>query len=122
MSDTAYYSFKNGGGIVNVPPIDELCETLKTKFEDEERRIKYLKEQLEISKDEKSMVEHPSHYAAGRKYEPIDVIEDWDLGFSLGNVVKYISRAGRKNDALEDLNKAKFYLQYAIDHHNDKNG
>ena len=75
-----------------------------------------------VGTEEESMVEHPNHYAAGRKYEPIDVIEDWDLGFSLGNVVKYISRAGRKNDALEDLNKAKFYLQYAIDHLNDKNG
>ena len=63
----------------------------------------------------KEAVNHPSHYAEGRKYEPIDVIEDWKLGFSLGNTVKYISRAGRKNDALEDLEKAKFYLQYEID-------
>ena len=75
-----------------------------------------------VSVEEESMVKRPSHYTAGRKYEPIDVIEDWDLGFSLGNVVKYISRAGRKNDALEDLNKTKFYLQYAIGHHNGKNG
>ena len=67
-----------------------------------------------------SNVEHPSHYAAGRKYEPIDVIEDWDLGFSLGNVVKYISRAGRKNNAVEDLEKARFYLNYAIEHYQDK--
>ncbi len=66
-------------------------------------------------------VNHPSHYAAGRKYEPIDVIEDWELGFSLGNVVKYISRAGRKIDALEDLKKAQFYLNYAIEHYTGKN-
>jgi hypothetical protein len=42
-------------------------------------------------------VNHPSHYAEGRKYEPIDVIQDWKLDFCLGNTVKYISRCGRKN-------------------------
>ena len=47
---------------------------------------------------ENKNVNHPSHYAEGRKYEPIDVIEDWELGFNLGNTVKYISRAGRKDD------------------------
>lgn len=59
-------------------------------------------------------VNHPSHYAEGRKYEPIDVIEDWGLDFSLGNAVKYISRAGRKSDELEDLKKARWYLDYKI--------
>lgn len=60
-------------------------------------------------------VDHPSHYAEGRKYEPIDVIEDWELGFCLGNAVKYISRAGRKNDAVEDLKKARWYLDREIE-------
>ena len=60
-------------------------------------------------------VNHPSHYADGRKYEPIDVIEDWNLGFSLGNAVKYISRAGRKDNAIEDLEKAIFYINYEIE-------
>lgn len=59
-------------------------------------------------------VEHPSHYAEGRKYEPIDVINDWGLNFNLGNTIKYISRAGRKNNIIEDLKKAKFYLDYEI--------
>lgn len=68
-------------------------------------------------------IDHPAYYAEGRKYEPIDVIEDWDLDFSLGNAVKYISRAGRKQDyegqdqlnkTIEDLEKAKFYLNYKI--------
>lgn len=49
---------------------------------------------------ENKNVNHPSHYAEGRKYEPIDVIEDWELGFNLGNTVKYISRAGRKDDII----------------------
>ena len=61
-------------------------------------------------------INHPSHYAEGRKYEPIDVIEDWELGFCLGNAVKYISRAGRKNpDAyIEDLKKAIWYIEREI--------
>lgn len=62
----------------------------------------------------KDNVNHPSHYAEGRKYEPIKVINDWDLDFNLGNTVKYISRAGRKGDKLEDLEKALFYLKEAI--------
>lgn len=45
-------------------------------------------------------IDHPAHYCAGRKYEPIDVIEDWNLDFCLGNAVKYISRAGRKSDKI----------------------
>lgn len=61
-----------------------------------------------------SNVEHPSHYAEGRKYEPIDVINDWELNFNLGNTIKYISRAGRKDNAVEDLKKAKYYLDYEI--------
>ena len=65
----------------------------------------------------KEAVNHPSHYADGRKYEPIDVIEDWELGFNLGNTVKYISRAGRKdkNKEIEDLEKALFYLKRQIE-------
>ena len=59
-------------------------------------------------------VNRPSHYCDGRMYEPIDVINDWDLGFDLGNAVKYISRAGRKNDAVEDLKKAVFYINHKI--------
>ena len=60
-------------------------------------------------------VSNPSHYTSGRKYEPRKVIEDWDLSFHLGNVVKYISRAGRKDNAIEDLEKAQQYLNWEID-------
>jgi hypothetical protein len=58
-------------------------------------------------------IDHPSHYTFGR-YEVIDVIEDWQLGFHLGNAVKYIARAGRKGDALEDLRKARWYLDREV--------
>ena len=52
-------------------------------------------------------VSNPSHYTSGRKYEPRKVIMDWDLNFYLGNVVKYISRAGRKGDEIERLEKGE---------------
>ena len=45
-----------------------------------------------------SIIEHPAHYCEGRKYEPKDVIRDWELNFNLGNAVKYVSRAGRKEN------------------------
>lgn len=56
-------------------------------------------------------INKPAHYAEGRAIEPIAAIEDWGLGFCLGNAVKYISRAGRKGDAREDLLKAIWYIQ-----------
>lgn len=61
------------------------------------------------------MINHPKYYCEGRKYEPKDVIMDWQLDFCLGNVVKYIARAGRKGDALEDLQKAKQYIEFKIE-------
>ena len=54
-------------------------------------------------------IERPSHYCFSR-IEPIDVIEAWGLGFHLGNVVKYIARAGRKGSRMEDIRKAHWYL------------
>lgn len=66
--------------------------------------------------DEKQVV-HPSHYCEGRKYEPMDVIADWDLDFFLGSALKYIARAGRKPRCSkeQDLEKAIEYLQYVVD-------
>lgn len=60
-------------------------------------------------------VNHPPHYTHG-KFEPIDVIEDWDLGFCLGNAVKYIARAGHKDPAkeIEDLKKSRWYIDREI--------
>ena len=63
-------------------------------------------------------VNHPTHYGgADNPYEAIKVIEAWDLGFNLGNTVKYISRAGKKDDIVQDLEKAKFYLEREIQKH-----
>ncbi len=61
-------------------------------------------------------VNHPSHYTTG-KIEVIDFIEAWNLNFNLGNVIKYVCRAGKKNhqSEIEDLKKAIFYLQRQVD-------
>lgn len=62
-------------------------------------------------------VNHPAHYGgADNPYEAIKVIEAWDLGFHLGNTVKYISRSGLKpgEPPLKDLKKARWYLDRKI--------
>lgn len=59
-------------------------------------------------------IDHPAYYKQGG-IEAIDVIEAWNLGFCLGNTVKYIARAGRKtSDDLQDLKKAMWYLNREI--------
>lgn len=67
----------------------------------------------EVTRDN---VNHPDHYNHG-KIEVVDFIEDQHLGFHLGNAVKYISRAGRKDPArtVEDLRKAAWYLNRQIE-------
>ena len=63
-------------------------------------------------------VNHPSHYGGkDNPYEAIKVIDAWDLDFCLGNVVKYISRAGKKgnNSKEQDLKKALWYLEHEIE-------
>lgn len=62
---------------------------------------------------EANMVSHPPHYTVGG-IEVIDFIEAKGLSYHLGNVVKYVSRAGKKDDALQDLQKARWYLERAI--------
>jgi len=59
------------------------------------------------------MVNAPSHYQAGG-LEVINIIEAFSLGFHDGNAIKYILRAGRKGDRLEDLRKARWYLDREI--------
>ena len=60
-------------------------------------------------------VDHPDHYGGKNSvYEAIKVIEAWGLGFCLGNTVKYICRAGAKGARLEDLKKARWYLDREI--------
>ena len=71
---------------------------------------------------EKDLVNHPPHYKSGG-IETIDFIEAKQLGYHLGNVVKYISRAGIKSHCpLEDLKKARWYLDRHIENMEKQNG
>ena len=79
--------------------IEEVCKEIKNK------------DKYYVSKDDP--VNHPSHYTYGT-IECIDYIEDKGFNFNLGNAVKYITRAGHKIDAVEDLKKAVFYLNHEI--------
>ena len=58
-------------------------------------------------------VSHPSHYNQG--IEAIDIIESWDLNFSLGNAIKYILRSPYKGKQIEDLEKARWYIDREIE-------
>ena len=63
----------------------------------------------------KEIINHPSHYGGNTTYECIKVIEAWNLDFHLGNVIKYISRNGKKSSCkIEDLEKAAWYLERKI--------
>ena len=68
-------------------------------------------------------VDHPDHYNQGN-IEVIDAIEDWKLNFHLGNAVKYIARAGKKDPTkkIEDLKKALWYVERQIKYEESKLG
>lgn len=59
-------------------------------------------------------VNHPKHYQSKTGLEAIDVIEAFNLDFCLGNVVKYILRCGHKDNEVQELKKAKWYLEREI--------
>lgn len=59
------------------------------------------------------LINHPAHYNRGT-IEAIDVIEDWDLNFNLGSAVKYICRLGAKDDEIQELEKARWYIDREI--------
>ena len=70
---------------------------------------------IDEDKPKKELVNQPKHYGGkDNPYEAIKVIEAWDLGFCLGNTVKYISRAGKKDETIQELEKALWYLKREI--------
>ena len=92
-----------------------------TDFKKVERRSKIIetaritKAELDALLPKPDLVNHPPHYKSGG-IETIDFIEAKDLNYRLGNVVKYVSRAGRKDsDPVQDLEKAAWYLKREID-------
>ncbi len=67
----------------------------------------------ELKGDKNKKVDHPDHYCHGIK--AIDYIESHNMNFNLGNVIKYVTRAGLKSEnAIEDLQKAKWYIEREI--------
>ena len=98
MSRTVHYD-TNGKEIDTEDCIDDAPTYAQEQLTDIERR---------------KTVDHPDYYKTGG-IEAIDAIEAWGLGFNLGNVVKYIARAGHKTaDSLQDLQKAAWYLDREI--------
>ena len=69
--------------------------------------------EVKVTPKKEDVINHPSHYTRGN-IEVIDFIEDQQLPYHLGNVIKYIARAGHKGDKLEDLKKARWYLDRYI--------
>jgi hypothetical protein len=71
----------------------------------------------------KEAVNNPAHYGgANNPYEAIKVIDAWDLNFNLGNTVKYIARCGKKDDEIQELEKAAWYLNNEIRKRKSRNG
>ncbi len=59
-------------------------------------------------------INHPAHYGGDTPFECVKVIESFGLGFSQGNSLKYLLRAGKKGDAVEDKKKGLWYLERAL--------
>lgn len=79
-----------------------------------EKIVKAIEEpEVKVTPKKEDVINHPSHYTRGN-IEVIDFIEDQQLPYHLGNVIKYIARAGHKGDKLEDLKKARWYLDRYI--------
>jgi hypothetical protein len=57
----------------------------------------------------------PCHYCEGSKVQPIDLWSEWNLGPFTANIIKYLRRAPRKGNEIEDLKKAQFYLSRLIE-------
>ena len=93
---------------------EKYSKPYKKEEDDKKSKLKQtLQKELDAVQKE-DMVNHPPHYTQG-KIEVIDFIEDQQFPYHLGNVIKYISRAGRKGDKLEDLKKAQWYLARYIE-------
>jgi hypothetical protein len=112
-NDPFEYVKENLESILNDKSKDDACYELKqTNYPD----VVFTKTR------KKEAVNHPEHYTPG-VYEAINVIEEWKLDFHLGNAVKYISRAGKKDPSKteEDLRKAIWYIERYIQNKHRKN-
>jgi hypothetical protein len=87
-----------------------------TAYMDNQENMNQREVKVTIDKEKSNPnVIHPKHYGGkDNPYEAIKVIEAWGVGFNLGNTLKYISRAGKKDSTVQDLEKALFYLDREI--------
>jgi len=88
------------------------CPQCQTGFITESGRCSACLKQYDAKPE---TVNHPAHYGGDTTYEAIKVIEAWELNFNTGNAVKYLSRAGKKGNAVEDLRKAAWYVNREIE-------
>lgn len=100
--------------------------TTKSKQKDVPQADEFEEDELYYSygfENKESSIDHPSYYKTGG-IEAIDVIHSWELGFDLGNAIKYVSRAGKKDPSkyVEDLEKAKWYIRSEIERYKKENG
>lgn len=110
----------NGCVYEHLSEFEEPCVSCKGRYkQDTMARLKAkdcFKPKEEKADDEIDMVNHPPHYV-GHGIEPIEFIESHNLNFCLGSAVKYIARAPYKGTELEDLKKAKWFLEREIKKH-----
>ena len=106
--------------MITMPPTRTRCEEYGMERGCDDNCPVLREGQCEVADELHDNINHPPHYTFGR-FEVIDVIEDWGLGYHLGNAVKYIARAGRKDASktTEDLKKAAWYLERYIKQANE---
>ena len=63
-------------------------------------------------KDKIDLINHPSHYTKG--IETIEYIQSWSMDYIRGNIIKYVTRFPYKGTPVQDLEKAKWYLEYLL--------
>lgn len=125
-------------GYFKSKPICYVCIGVKEPFviddiehectEYKEKRDEVSKSEVDFLKEAYQVTNHPTYYGGeDNTYEAKKVIKAWGLNFNTGNVAKYLSRAGKKDlkgdvlkSTLEDLTKARQYLDFEIEELNEK--
>ena len=105
---------KQGGITVAV---DQVSQFTGERLERVARALSQPRTRMESAQPSEDVVNHPSHYKVGG-IETIDFIEAKKLDYHLGNVIKYITRADHKGDRVENLRKAQWYLNRALERAN----
>ena len=101
-----------------VKKIDESYVGFDLKQTGMNNRGEYIRIPTKDTKQVKETVNHPEHYNKG--IEVIDFIDSWNLDFTSGNIVKYVARHKHKDSPLEDLKKAKWYLDRLIESYEEE--